>query len=103
VFDFSLGNFRLLPDLVRQNQKEQIRSSYEDAQSIRVYVTERTDGGYQGLSANGRRVSDMVDYTGMKWVNSWVTAERTDTGYVIVGGAAFEGAPPDPVVDGDGG
>lgn len=103
MFDFSIGVFKLASDAVQMAKRDGKRMVREAAPSIRVYVTEKTAGGYQGLTADGRRVSDMVTYLETNWTGQWATAERTEDGYVITGGAAASGDPPEPIVDGDGG
>ena len=103
MFNFDLGEFSLIPAATLAARREAKRVNVEKTLSKRVWITGQGDGGYQGLTADGRRVSDMVDPTGNHWALQWVTAERTETGWIIVGVAAFDSAPPDPVVDGDGG
>ncbi len=103
MFDFSMNEFKLASEATLLAQREARRQQQEEAPSFRAYFNERTASGYQGLTADGKRVSDAVDYLGFNWVGQWATVERTESGYVIVGGAAHTGDPPDPDVDGDGG
>lgn len=101
MFDFSLGNFRLKSSLATDTASEARRSRIEGAVSKRVFVTGKDDGRWQGLTSDGRRVSDLVDPYGYDWTKRWVTAEKTETGWMIVGIADSTSGEPDPITDGD--
>lgn len=100
MFDFSLGNFKLA-DAAKMVAGDTRRAQTEKPVSTRAYITGKNDGGYQGLTADGRRVSNMVDPFGVSWGDQWVTVEWTETGPIIAGPAAFDSGAPDPVVDPD--